>query len=65
MVKKEINRNQTLCIEELVRQRPILTEEEMNNFCTYEEIVADAKAQFDEDIKRIWQENDSYSSKQS
>ena len=63
MLKKENKRNQTLCIEELVKQRPILTEEEMADFCTYDEIVTDAKAQFDEEIKRIWQEYDSYSSK--
>ena len=65
MKKQENNSNQTLCIEELVKQRPILTEEEMASFCTYEEIIADAKSQFDEVIKQIWQEYDSHNSKQN
>lgn len=62
-MKKKNNNNQTLCIEELVKQRPILTEEEMKEFCTYEEIVADAKAMFDEEVQKIWREYDSHQSK--
>ena len=38
--------NMAVNIGELVKQRPVLTEEEMNEFCTYEEIVADAKRLF-------------------
>ena len=62
-MKKTNNGNQTLCVEELVKQRPILTEEEMAEFCTYEEIVADAKAMFDEEVQKIWREYDSHQSK--
>ena len=50
-------------IDELVKQRPVLTEEEMKEFCTYEEIVADAKAMFDEEIQKLWKEYDSRRSK--
>ena len=45
--------NIKLSIDELVKQRPVLTEEEMNEFCTYEEIVADAKRLFDEKVADI------------
>lgn len=62
-MEKKNNKSQTLCIEELVKQRPILTEEEMAEFCTYEEIVADAKAMFDEEVQKIWKEYDSRQSK--
>lgn len=58
-MEKKNNNNQALCIEELVKQRPILTEEEMAELCTYEEIVADAKAMFDEEVQKIWREYDS------
>lgn len=44
-------------IGELVKQRPVLTEEEMNEFCTYEEIVADAKRLFDEMVAEIIEKN--------
>lgn len=57
------NKSQTLSIKELARQRPILTKEEMAEFCTYEEIVADAKAMFDDEVKKIWKEYDSHHSK--
>lgn len=46
-------KNITVNIDELVKQRPVLTEEEMNEFCTYEEIVADAKRLFDEMVAEI------------
>ena len=39
-MEKKNKKSQTL-VEELVKQRPILTEEEMAEFCTYEEIVTD------------------------
>lgn len=45
--------NMAVNIGELVKQRPVLTEEEMNEFCTYEEIVADAKRLFDEMVAEI------------
>jgi len=56
-------KSQMINIDELVKQRPVLTEEEMKEFCTYEEIVADAKAMFDEEIQKLWKEYDSRRSK--
>ena len=35
----------------------ILSDEEMNNFCTYEEIVTDALQMFDEMVKKIIKQN--------
>lgn len=55
--------NQTLCIEELVKQRPILTESEMSEFCTYNEIIADFKTTFDNMVKDILQKNASCTNK--
>lgn len=49
--------NMAVNIGELVKQRPVLTEEEMNEFCTYEEIVADAKRLFDEMVAEIIEKN--------
>ena len=63
VMEKKNNPSQTLCIEELVKQRPILTEEEMAEFCTYEEIVADAKSMLDKEVQKIWREYDSRQSK--
>ena len=48
-------------IEELVKQRPILTEEDMNSFMTYEEIIDEAKRLFDEAVMKIWQDYDNKS----
>ena len=48
-------------IEELVKQRPILTEEDMNSFMTYDEIIAEAKRLFDEAVMKIWQDQDNKS----
>ena len=56
-MKKNTNKIQTSLVEELVKQRPILTEEEMSNFCTYEEVVADALQMFDEMANNIIQQN--------
>ncbi len=47
-----------LCLEEIVKQRPVLTEAEMSNLCTYDEIVDDALRVFDEKVNRIIQQND-------
>ena len=59
---KKINvKKQSVCIEELVKQRPVLTEEEMNEFCSYEEIVSNALRLFDEEVQKIWKEYDSKS----
>ena len=60
MRKKDNKQNQKLCLEELVKQRPILTEEEMNSFMTYDEIISEAKRLFDEAVNKIWQEHDSH-----
>ena len=59
MNKKKNNKHQTLCIEEITKELPILTESEMNNLCTYEEILNDALIMFDEKVKNIIQTNDS------
>ena len=48
-------------IEELVKQRPILTEEDMNSFMTYDEIIAEAKRLFDEAVNKIWEDHDNKS----
>jgi TPR repeat protein len=42
-----------LSIEELVKQRPVLTEEEMNEFCTYEEAVDEAMNMLDKEMAKI------------
>ena len=42
-----------LSIEELVKKRPVLTKEEMNEFCTYEEAVDEAMRLFDEAVAEI------------
>ena len=60
---KNNNKRQTL-VEELAKQRSILTEEEMKDFCTFEELVADAKLMFDEKVKNIIQTYDNCKSKQ-
>jgi hypothetical protein len=59
------NKNhQVLCIEEIAKQNPILTEEEMNNFITYEEIIAYATKMLDDEINKIDQEYAKYKGKQ-
>ena len=63
MATKDNNCNKALFIEQMAKQRPILTEEEINNFCTFEEIIAEAKTMFDAEIDRIWQEHDSHKHK--
>ena len=59
MEMKKKKEQKSLDIDELVKQRPVLTEEEMNNFATYEEIVSEAMKMFDEEVQRIWDEYDS------
>jgi hypothetical protein len=58
------NRNnkshRVLCVEEIAKQNPILTEEEMNNFMSYEEIVAEATKMLDDEINKINQEYANY-----
>ena len=51
------NKNSQTLVEELVKQRPILTEEEMAEFCTYEEIVIDTLQTFDDMVNSIIQQN--------
>ena len=51
------NKNSQTLVEELVKQRPILTEEEMTEFCTYEEIVIDTLQTFDDMVNSIIQQN--------
>lgn len=53
---KKRNKHQTLDIDEIVLQRPILTEEDMKNFCTYEEIVAEAEIMFNEKVVELLQQ---------
>lgn len=48
----------TVNIEELVKQRPVLTEKEMNEFCTYEEAVDEAMRLFDEAVAEIIVKNE-------
>ena len=55
-MEKKNKKCQTL-VEELVKQRPILTEEEMAEFCTYEEIVIDTLQTFDDMVNSIIQQN--------
>lgn len=55
-MEKKNKKCQTL-VEELVKQRPILTEEEMTEFCTYEEIVIDTLQTFDDMVNSIIQQN--------
>lgn len=45
--------NMTVNIGELTKQRPVLTEEEMNKFYTYEEAVDEAMRLFDETVAEI------------
>ena len=49
----KIKQDLMINIDELVKQRPVLTEEEMNELCSYEEILADARKQFDEIVAEI------------
>jgi len=51
--------NQTLCVEEIASKNPILTEEDMNELCTYEEMVSEALRVFDEKVEKIIQQYDS------
>ena len=51
MKKNEIDL--TININELVRQRPVLTEEEINEFCTYEEAVDEAMNMLDKEMAKI------------
>ena len=62
-MKKKNNTTQTSLVEESVKQRPILTEEEMKDFCTYDEIVTDALRMFDEKVKIIITKNGQHNSK--
>lgn len=52
--------HRVLCVEEIAKQNPILTEEEMNNFMTYEEIIAEATKMLDDEINKINQEYANY-----
>lgn len=45
--------NMTVNIGELTKQRPVLTEEEMNKFYTYEEAVDEAMRLFVETVAEI------------
>lgn len=56
-IMRNNNNHQTL-VEELVKQRLVLTEEEMKDFCTFEEIITDAKLMFDKKVKNIIQKYD-------
>ena len=61
MGEKRNRKHQTLCIEDIVKKMPILTESDMNNMCTYEEIVDDALVKFDEKVKKLIQAHDAKS----
>lgn len=50
--------NQTLCLEDIVKERPILTESEMNNFYTYEEAVAECIRLFKDGVNTHLQDYD-------
>lgn len=54
-MEKKNNKSQTL-VEELVKQHPILTEEETNNVYSYEEAVQECMRLFDEGVKQVNQE---------
>ena len=58
MEKKNI-KSQTL-VEDLVKQRPILTEEEMNSFYSYDEAVQKCMQLFDEGVNQVNQEYVNY-----
>lgn len=58
-MKKNKNNSHALCIEEIVSNKPILTEQEMKEFCSFEEIIADAKTMFDEKVRTALTKNDS------
>ncbi|MBR3087532.1 MAG: hypothetical protein IKH02_00765 [Prevotella sp.] len=57
------NNHQTLCVEELARQNPMLSEAEMNDCYTYEEAVQECIQLFDEGMKQIDKEYASYKNK--
>lgn len=46
-------KKQYLSIEEIVKERPVLTEQDMANLCSYEEIVEAAREYFEKRIKEI------------
>lgn len=50
--------NQTLCLEDIVKEIPILTESEMNNFYTYDEAVAECIRLFEDGVNKHLQNND-------
>lgn len=52
-MKRRNNNSQTLCVEELVKHYPILTEEEMKDFYSYEEAVQECMHMFDEGVVKI------------
>ena len=60
-MKKKNNKSQTL-VEDLVKQRPILTEEEMNSFDSYDEAVQKCMQLFDKGVKQVNQEYVNYTS---
>lgn len=49
--------NSSICIEDIVRNQPIITEEEMRNFYTYDEAVAECIRLFDEGMRKIQEED--------
>jgi len=57
--KNNIKRNTKQNLDELVKQRLILTKVDMDSFMTYDEIISEAKRLFDEAVLKIWQERDS------
>ena len=60
-MKKKNNKDQaSTLVEELVKKTPVLTKEEMDNFCTFEEIIANAKKMFDDKVKNIIEQYDKY-----
>lgn len=60
-MKKKNNKDQaSTLVEELVKKTPVLTKEEMDNFCTFEEIIANAKKMFDDKVKNIIAQYDKY-----
>lgn len=61
--KKNKHHQNSILIRELAKQRPILTEEEINSFCTFEEIITDAKEYFDTRVKNIIKEYDNCKNK--
>jgi hypothetical protein len=55
--------HRVLCVEEIAKRNPILTEE-INKFMTYDEIIVEATKMFDDEINKVNQEYANYKGRQ-